>query len=274
MKKFLVLLLCLTTAIAYSQRKPKIKGNKAVTDVREELPPFHAIELDDDLTITLQRSANSGYRITADDNLIDVLKFAVEDSTLVVSSFYKITGKKKLEITIDYNDLRSITMQDGRIEMEDLLSTDELRVNLFGSSKLQLNASAPVMLINMEGNSSGDFNLDSDSLNITLRDRSTSKIYTAGGNTTLNMFKNAAAQMEGTTNILTLHMYENSDLKADIFEAATVMATLEDSPAARVYAFKDLTLSSRGSSKTYLYGNPKITISEFLDTSELHKEKD
>lgn len=260
--------------MVYSQRKPKIKGNKDVTDVREDLPPYHAIQLDDDLTIMLQQSTNTGYRITADDNLIDVLKLTVEDSTLVISSFYKITGKKKLEITVNFDDLRSITMQDGRIEMEDMLRTDELRVDLFGSSKLQLNASAPVMHINMEANSSGDFNLDSDSLNITLRDRSSSKIYAAGGNTTLNMFKNASARVEGTTDILTLHMYENSDLRADIFEAATVLATLEDSPAARVYAFKDLTLSSRGSSKTYLSGNPKITINEFLDTSELHKEKD
>lgn len=264
----------MTTVVAYSQRKPKIKGNKAVTDVREDLPPYTAIELIDDLDINLQRSSNAGYTIKADDNLIDVLKFKVEDSTLVISSFYKITGKKKLEITVNFDDLRSITMQDGKIEMDDMLTTDELRVNIFGSSKLRMNASAPVMLINMEGTSSGDLNLNSDSLNISLRDKSNTKIYAAGGNTTLNMFKNASARMEGTTDTLKLNMFEGSDLKAEKFEAATVLATLEERSSATVYAFKNLVLSSRGSSKTYLYGNPKITINEFLDTSELSKRKD
>jgi hypothetical protein len=88
------------------------------------------------------------------------------------------------------------------------------------------------------------------------------------------MFKNASARMEGTTDTLKLNMFEGSDLKGERLEAATVLATLEERSSAAVYAFKSLILSSRGSSRTYLYGDPKITISEFLDTSELIKRKD
>ena len=257
----------------YAQRKPKIKGNKAVIDVREELPAFNAIELNDDLEIDLQKSSNTGYAITADDNLIDILKFQVKDSTLIISAFYKITSKKKLEITVNYNELRAITLRDGVIKMEDIIATYQLDINTFGASRLQLNASASVTNINMEGMSSGDFNLDSDSLSIHLRDRVDASIYMVGERNTIEMHKNASLRMEGSTDTLNLKLLENAKYKGEKFEAAVVNADLEETSDARINAFKEIVLSSRGSANTYLYGNPKITILEFLDTSELHKKK-
>jgi len=273
-KKFIILILLCSTCILHGQRKPKIKGNKAVTDIREDLPPFNAIELNDDLEITLQKSYDVGYTITADDNLIDVLKFKVEDSTLVISSFYKITGKKKLDITVNYRELRALTMRDGKINMKDVINTDHLRVNTFGTSKLELNASAPVIDITMEGNSSGNFNLDSDSLTVSLKDRIDVNIYAVCETNTLEMFKNAAASIEGTVDTLRLHLYGSANLKAQKFEAAIIRANLEETPTARVYAFKEMELSSRGSSKTYFYGTGRITLLDFLDTSELYKGED
>ncbi|MBT8184070.1 MAG: DUF2807 domain-containing protein [Eudoraea sp.] len=274
MKNLILLALLLACCGISAQRKPKIKGNKAVIDVREDLPAYNAIELNDDLEIFLQKSSNTGYAITADDNLIDVLKFQVKDSTLIISSFYKITSKKKLEITVNYEEIQAISMRDGRIRMKDMIRTDHLRVNTYGSSKLELNANAPVMDINMEGNSSGDFNLDSDSLNITLKDRIDVKIYAVSETNTIEMFKSASARMEGTTDTLRIKLLGSANLRAQKLEAASISATLEETPSARVYAFKEIELSSSGSSKTYLYGNPKITILDFLDTSELYKRND
>jgi len=267
---FVALLFCIQ---AFGQRKPKIKGNKNVVEVSEELPPFSAIELKDDLDIMLQKASSEGYSITADDNLIDVLKFEVEDSTLVISSYYKITGKKKLDITINYTYIEAVTLQDGRIEMKDIISSNQLYINTYGGSKLQLNANAPFVNINMEGNSSGDFNIDSDSLSIVLKDRIDVGIYAVSDSNTLKMTENAAAKMEGTTDTFNLNLLGNANLKAEKLEAARVTATLEESPSARINAYKDFELSSRGSSKTYFYGAAKIVLIDFLDTSQLHKEK-
>ena len=80
MKKLVLIALALCTVAVHAQRKPKIKGNKEVTTVREELPPFTAIELTDDLEIYLEKASSPGYTIIADDNLIDIFKFDVRDS--------------------------------------------------------------------------------------------------------------------------------------------------------------------------------------------------
>ena len=79
--------------------------------------------------------------------------------------------------------------------------------------------------------------------------------------------------MEGTAYALSAHLFDKANLKARKLQAEGVEVIAEGSPSARVYASKDFELTARGSSKTYLSGDAKIDILEFLDTSELHKEK-
>lgn len=273
MKNYILIVCLLLTCVLQAQRKPKIKGNKNVIEVNEDLPAFNAIELSDDLDIYVQRSSSEGYALTADDNLVDVLKFRVVDSTLVITSFYTVTSKKKLDITINYVDLKSITLRDGRLRMNDKIETDELSVNTSGSAKLQLNANASMVHVIMEGNSTGDFNLEADECNFELKERTDVSVYAVADRITLAMNDNASAKFDGNSNGLQATMAGSTNLKADKMEAKEVSIALEGSANAKIYAKNLLELSSRGASKTYLKGDGKIEIIDFLDTSELHKEK-
>tara|TARA_R110000868_G_scaffold113860_1_gene305326 strand:- start:8912 stop:9739 length:828 start_codon:yes stop_codon:yes gene_type:complete len=274
MKKFTLLVVVLFISFSgYTQRKPKIKGNKNVIEVREDLAPFTAIELVDDLDIVIQKASQEGYALELDDNLLDVLKFKVDNGVLKISSFYNITSKKKLEITIFFQELRSIKMLNGKISMKDVISTDRLKVATFGTSRLELNATADIMDITMEEISSGDFNLASDSLNITLKDRIDVKLYSTGSSNNIYMYKNASAKLEGTADFLMAKMYGNSSLKAAELQSNDVLLITEDSPDIEIRALNTLQLSSKGSTRTKLYGEAKITILDFLDTSRLEKER-
>lgn len=274
MKKLIFCILALTISWGNAQRKPKIKGNKDVVEVSYSLPEFNAIELNDDLDIVLERSSAIGYDLIADDNLIDILKFEVVDGTLVISSFYKITGKKKLEITVQFNQLNSLIIREGKITMRGKTSTDLFEVTTFGSAKAEVSADADVISLKMSGNSSGTFNFDTDSLNLDFADRIDTRVYASSGTTNVTMRKNAGVTLEGTSDSLNLDIKGNGNLKAQKFEAAVVKADLDETPTVRINAYRDFELYSKGSSKTYLYGNPKIIIHEFLDTSELLKRKD
>ncbi len=269
-----LLLISICTFHAYGQRKPKIKGNKNVIEVRENLEPFTAIELADDLDIVLQKSPQEGYALALDDNLVDVLKFKVTDGTLIISSFYNITSKKKLEITIYFQELSSLKLLNGKISMKDVISAERLKVTTSGTSRLELNATADIIDITMEEISSGDFNLASDSLNVILKDRIDVKLYSTGISNTLHMYENASAKLEGGCDYFTAKLYGKSTLKAAKLEAKEVFLISEDSPDAQIRALNGFKLSTKGASKTTLYGNPQITILDFLDTSQLQKEMD
>lgn len=274
MKKFTLLVLVLVFSVSsYSQRKPKIKGNKNVVEIREDLEPFYVIELADDLDIVIQKASQEGYALELDDNLIDVLKFKVDNGVLKISSYYNIISKRKLDITIFFRELSSIKMMNGKISMKDVISTDHLKVQTFGTSRLELNATADIIDINMEEISSGDFNLASDSLNITLKDRIDVRLYTTGASNNIYMYENASAKVEGTTDFLMAKLYGNTSLKASNLHSNDVLLIAEDSPDVEVRALNTLQLSSKGATKTKLYGDSDITILDFLDTSRLEKEK-
>jgi len=223
MKKVLLLVFLVSCTSVLAQRKPKIKGNKNVIEVQEELPPFNGISLKDDLRIQLVKARQEGVYITADDNLIDVLKFEVVDGILEIGSFYRITGKKKLEIIVNYSELNSIEVLDGRIQSEDNLVTDVFDAKLFGSGKLEMNVNASEINLDMEGNSSGDLNFQSDSLNIILKDRIDVRVYASTNEwTKVQLFSSANLKLEGTGYAMSAKLYDNSNLRAAKYEAEGV----------------------------------------------------
>ena len=272
MKKIILLLIVLLPMLSIGQRKPKIKGSRIVTEVSEELPPFNAIVLNDNLDIVLERSYGPGYRVVADDNLIDILKFNVQDSTLIISSYYDVTAKKQFDITINYTDLRAITLKDGSVVSKDIIESDELFVDGFNQTKLDIKANAAVMDINLEDNSNGNFNVDVDSLNISMGHRAEAFVYAVNETGLVDLEGNATLAIEGTSDRIQAKLMGDAKLKGEKMEVGNLLLTMENDPSAWVYAFRDLELSVKGNSRVYLYGTPQITVLEFLDTSQLIKK--
>ncbi|MBO0331407.1 GIN domain-containing protein [[Muricauda] lutisoli] len=273
MKKLLILLLILSPIMSNAQRKPKIKGSRIVTQVSEELPPFNAIVLNDDLEINLERSFGPGYRITADDNLIDILKFEVEDGTLVISSYYNITAKKELDITVNYTELKAVTLKNGSIISKDVIESDELFVDGFNNTRMDLKANVTVMDINLEDTSSGDFNVEVDSLNINLNNRTQAYVYAQINTGLLGLDGNSSLTMEGTSERLQVNMLDYAKYKGEAMQVSSCQLNVTGNTSARVYTFSDIEIAATADSRIYLYGTPHITIKEFLDTAQIIKKE-
>ena len=272
MKTSYLLLALLLPVIVFSQRKPKIKGSRVVTEVKQELPPFNAIQLNSDMDITLKKSFGPGYTIIADDNLIDIYKFKVEDSTLVISSFYDVSSKKQLEITVEYVELTALSVKEGSVVSKEQITTDALFVDAFGASRLDLQVNAAVADINLEDNTKADFNLDVDSLNVRLAKRAESYMYAVTESNTVSLETNSSLTLQGTSDRMALEVAGNSKYKGEKMEAGSVQVMMDNEAQVRLYAFRELVLSSKGNARMLLYGNPKITIEEFLNTSQLLKK--
>jgi len=274
MKKLLILVLLIFPIISTAQRKPKIKGSRIVTELSEELPPFNAIVLTDDLEIALEKSSGTGYHIIADDNLIDILKFEVTDGTLVISAYYNITAKKQLEITVNYTNLEAISLQNGTVVSKDVIESNELFVDGFNNTKLDIKANAALMDINLEDTSSGDFHLEVDSLNINLNKRAEAYVYAQINAGALDMEGNSSLAMEGTSDKFQVNLLEDAKYKGEAMQIGSCKLTIAGKSNARVHAFRDIQINSSGDASIYLYGTPKITIEEFLDTSQLIKKQE
>lgn len=270
-KYIILLLLSLSTAIGYAQRKPKIRGNRNVTEVSKALPGFVAVCLLDDLEVSLEPATEPGYSLQADDNLIDILKFEVISDTLFISSFYTVTRKKQLQIQVRYNELNAITVKAGSISVSEPVTSEALKVSTQDRGRLQLNAKVPRLLLQMQDQSSGDFNIESDSLEVVLTNRAEARIYQVNEEMVLTMSDQTDALLEGTAGTVTLKMEAGSKLRAERLEADTIKAFLGGTASAYLHPTGLFELSSMGSANIYLYGDAEINILEFGDTSSLNK---
>ncbi|BDW92895.1 hypothetical protein MACH07_17270 [Flagellimonas marinaquae] len=273
MKNIVILLLITFPILSNAQRKPKIKGSRIVSELSEELPPFNAIVLNDDLDIRLNKALGPGYHLIADDNLIDILKFEVQEGTLVISSYYNITAKKQLEITINYTDLQAITVKNGSVVSNEVIDTEQLFVDGFNNTKLDIRANAAVMDINLEDTSSGTFNVEVDSLNVNLGARSDAYVYAQMDSGALDLEGNSSLTIEGTSDRLQANILDYAKYKGETMEVGSYQLIISGNSNARVYAFRDIAIKATQDARIYLYGTPKIAIDEFLDTVQLIKKE-
>ncbi|QBA63299.1 GIN domain-containing protein [Muriicola soli] len=256
-----------------AQRKPKIKGNRELTEVIKPLPPFSSIEIRDDLDIVLRRAPEESYRITADDNLIDVLKFEVENGVLVVSSFYQITAKKELSIEVSYTQLNAISLLEGRISTADgeRISSEELIVDTQGISRIEVDADVGQLKLNMKDNSKGNFNVTADSLSLQLKHKSDAQVYINSFSSSIQIRDNALLLIEGTSNTLKLSSKDNARIRAQDLEADQLTANLAGSSDTRVLVNGEAELSLLEKARCYLFGEPEIKLLTFKDNAELFK---
>ncbi|GLU42706.1 GIN domain-containing protein [Allomuricauda sp. NBRC 101325] len=273
MRKLFVLIFAMVPLLSIAQRKPKIKGSRIVTEVSDELPAFNAFVLNDDLEIHLERANSPGFHVVADDNLIDILKFEVEGSTLMISSYYEVTAKKQLDITVNYAELQSISMKKGFVTSNNVIESNELFVDGFGDTRMDIKANVAVLDINLEDNSKGDFHVDADSLNITLNHRTEALVYATSNTAVLDLEGNSILTLEGSTEQLQGDFLQQSRYKGESMQAGNFKFTIQDDASARVFAVDEVDITAKGSSVIYLYGTPKIQIQEFLDTTQLIKKQ-
>ncbi len=257
-----------------AQRKPKIKGNRIVSSVNESLPAFRYLDLNDDLEVKLQRGAAEGYRLEVDENLVDVLRFEVRDSTLKISSFYNITGSKKLDITVFYTELAGVAATDGELISEEPIPAVSLNLEARDEGRLNMRVRADFCRVLLQGNGKADLNLDADTVSVALMDRSDAIIYTVNKGMGIKLNGNTGLTLEGISTEVRTVLDGNVTYKAQKMEADHLDLQAMESATARVRAVNTCSLSLSGGSRTYIYGNPSIEVQEFTDRAEIHKEPD
>lgn len=265
-------LLLISALPVEAQRKPRIRGNRQVVEVSENLPPFRHLRLSDDLEVHLERGESEGYRLEVDDNLVDVLRFDVADSTLVIGSFYTITGSKKLAITVRYRELASMHAEAGSLVAEEVIEGYEMAVSATEAASLRLRLRAPLITLEMDGNSRADLNAEADSLHVGLGDHTDVDLYTVNQAMHLGLSGNASLALEGVSAEASVYLTDQASVKAEGLVATRLRASLDASAVARLRADSEFELGAGGGSRTYLYGQPQVRITRFADRAELHKE--
>ncbi len=275
MKRVTVLIILLAFSVhTYAQKKPKIKGNRVVTEMTKELfESFNAIEIDDALELTLTQGSSNSYYIKTDENLHDIVQFSVRDSILKIYSSNKIVSSKKLEIELTITEIEHIILKnDAKVEGKGQFSSDKMYISAYNSSRFDLDIEADDVTVTMHRNAGGKLKVRSENTTIIMNDRTDLKATVVADKIRVTLTKSAQLKLSGDSDYSAFNLKDSAELDAQNMKASSVDLYTSNSADVYVYASKNIELYARGNSNVYVYGDAKLEVKGLTDKSKIIKK--
>lgn len=256
-----------------AQKLPKIKGNRIVAPYNAPLEAFNAIVLDNDIKLNIVASDTTGVSMIADDNLPPVFKFKVTDSVLYLSTYYKITASKQLDITLYTPTLDRVVISSGELGLTLDPRFKKTQLSLSGNATVAVAGTVPSFSVSGGEKSFVNINGSFSSLALEMTDRSTATIYGDVSDTAqLNMRDKASLRWGGTLAFLTASFEGASELDGMELSISEASVHASGKSTLDLYILSHLTYFSKEESQLDLYGTPRIDLLEFSGTSVLRKK--
>lgn len=273
MRTSILALVILVTININAQKKEKIKGNKEVVEVYENLNSYNEVVISDGLEINIMQAVTEGYRLKTDSNLINTIKFEVIDSVLQIYTSSKITSSKSLEIYLTCKGLNKITLKnDSELNGQNVINAEDLKMVCLDDSKFDLDVNSKVFSLQLNNSSKGKINLRSINTTMVLNDNSDLKGSLSIENLDLTLNKKADMNIAGNCDNLNLITSGSTDVKAKDLLATNIMLNASNSSNIYIRASKFLSLYAKGKSYIYVYGNPEIKVEGLNDKSQIIKK--
>jgi hypothetical protein len=270
----LVVLFLLTTTLAIAQNKEKIKGSKTVVEKPKEIGDFNALEIEDNLTVFLEKGDKNEIKIESDDNLQEVISFDIKEKSLRIYTSKEISSFKKLVIKIKYtNDLKLVTAKNASIiNALEVVILDEITFKALDYAKLYLNVNSKNFSLLTDDKTKVELNLKAAKAKIQLSKNSQIKALIATTDLTFDMYQKSTANIEGESTNAIVRLDNDSEFTGVRFTINNADITTDGSAICNLLANTSLIIDASSSSKIYLLGTPKIEVRKFLGEAQLIKK--
>ncbi|MCB0463621.1 MAG: DUF2807 domain-containing protein [Flavobacteriaceae bacterium] len=259
----------------FGQDKEKIKGDRDVTSKETKINAFNRIIVGEDFKIDIIEGAQASVFVETDDNLHDVIKFDVTDSTLTFNTSHKITSSKKINIKVMYTRaLKQIeTFEDGEISSLTSVNLDKVILKNTGSSKAFLNIKTKDFKFINSDRAKVKLNVNAQVSNLELAENSKVDALINSDTLYVDLYQRADAKIEGTIKHLKVRADNSTNFVGKDLTSASAEVICESNSDVAVQVTNSLSIEASGSGEVYIYANPKITLNKFSDTAKLHKKE-
>lgn len=280
-KKITLLLVLVFTMFNTTFSQERIKGNKQILKVTTNLNPFHTVVVNNDFKVELIPSTiSSSIDIETDDNLHEYIIFGVKDSILSIATDYKLKGKK-LNISVNYkNDLKEIILNnDAELESIGAIKSTSmlLKINDYAKADLTIQSDKFKLLdynkSRIQLRSKTKLNVDSKEVDLDLSESCKVDMIIKAEKLNTRMIGNAGLNIEGSAPLFNAITLETSQFNGQKLNVTTCTSIIKDSAALTIMASDSITIEASDKSKTEVYGNPKIILTQFTGNAKLFKKE-
>lgn len=272
MKKIVFISLLLITVSVFGQRKGKITGNKEVIETRGDLTAFNGIDVSDELEVTLNQGAVSGYTLITDENLVDSVIFEVRDSILSVYTSNRITRSKKLEILVNAESLDLIKLSNNaKLSAASTIRSSSLVVSLKEGSELEMDVKSDSLTMDITNNSRADFQFKGDRLELNMMDNAFAEADINTATFHYNASGRVDAELKGVAMAVIINAKDSAEFKGKNLNTDVATIVGSGSTNINIFADKDVDIDLKDKAQLYLFGKPQIKVTNLSDESEILK---
>ena len=154
---------------AQRRNSASIKGNGNVITKTITTKPYDVIKVHGSMEVFIEKAKEGSIQVTAEENIQDYILVESDGKTLTISlktSSY-LNTTKKIKIRVPFEDLSELSMiGSGKIEGEDPLISDQVKVNLKGSGYIGINVETNTLVSELDGSGLMDISGVSNSVKI------------------------------------------------------------------------------------------------------------
>ncbi len=276
MKKFVWILCALITFTAQSnaQESERIKGDRNLTINQTYVDGFKKVVIGEDFKVELFYNKKPSVEIETDDNLHQYINIEVVDSILNIKTTSDIRPKK-LDVKINYGDGFSDieVRQNGEVRSLTSLELKDASLKTSGSARAYLNIKANNFNFTSSDKTKIKLNVTANNVEAVIGDNTKLDALVNATEVKMDLYQRANVDIEGVTDSLRIRTDNNAQFNGKNFTAKSCRVVAEMASDVYVEVMEAIDIETSGSSEIYLYGEPKITISRFLDTAKLQKKE-
>jgi hypothetical protein len=270
----LIVLFLLATTMTIGQNKEKIKGSKIVVEKPKEIGDFTALEIEDNLTVYLEKGSKNEIKIEADDNLHENISFDLKEKTLRIYTPKEASSFKKLIVRIKYtNDLKSVVAKNATIiNAIEAVQLDDITFTSLDFAKLYLNVNSKKFGLIADDKSKIELNLKSEKSKIQMSKNAQIKALVSSVDFAFDMYQKTVAIIEGDATNAIIRQDNNTVFNGFNFTIKNADATTESNAVCNIMADTTLVVDATDTSKINILGTPKIEVRKFLGEAQLIKK--
>lgn len=271
---YVIVLFLLSTMIVIGQNKEKIRGSKTVVEKPKEIGDFNTLEVEDNITVYLEKGPKNEIQIEADDNLHEIISFDLKEKTLRIYTSKEATSFKKLIVRVKYtDDLKTVIAKN--VSIINAIETIQLNDIAFSSldfSKLYLNVNSKNFTLKSDDKTKVELNLKSEKAKIELSKNAQIKALISTVDLAFDLYQKSIATIEGDATNGVLRLDNNTVFTGNKLNIKNADVTTESNSICNIMAGTTLVVDAIDNSKINVLGTPKIEVRKFLGEAELIKK--
>lgn len=271
------LILCFTALYAQT----KIKGNGNIKIQNTVVEEFETLSIGNELEVVLVKSQAPSVTIEADENLIPIINFKVENGILRFNIDQKVTRSKRFKAEIRYSDkLKNIILNDDvNVTSQSDIQLPALNLTLNDDSKIEAEIIADNFSLTNNHDESFKIStncklkIETKEATLDLKQNSNNDITIKSENLSIKTYDNAELNIQGFSYNLDILASQSSDINAKELLSNNANLKIDNKAAIYLNVSDSLHLNASGTSKINLYGKPKISIEAFENRASLVKKE-